>query len=525
MTFNQWIKKQEDIWRLLEEQREDTREKRFKFFDSRIKCVLGIDKDSTQSYERMFQDNKDINKKIMKVPTKSTEEEKNKEKPTKSTEEEKNKEKPTKSTEEEKNEEKPTKSTEEEKNKEKPTKSTEEEKNEEKPTKSTEEEKNEEKSTESTEGKKKHKGGRKSFDEDIQFGDKEQLFFRKIFEMFPTSGELTLIENDKWEEFDIKDRIDLFDKAVDMLENNEYWIRDKCYIEWAWCGYIYESKEDELKERLFFPHMYRIRKKLRDLKEKIMYYSKSNKGNIKKREKQFEQDLDKYLAILNDRMSEETFVCRINKKINRIQQLRFGLSEEQTIIDKIIKEDGITEQDRCFEADLDSYLNWLEEYKNGKDYFKRIISKIECIEKMWSIYDVNVPKGEKSSKLREIGESGECQDKYHEMGIKMEMDSEEDEMFEQKLEKYIKSSFGKEKWKDDVEEELEKYARERKRRENQRLRNRRLRNLRLRKQRDVKQRHRNLRHRNLRHRNLRHKNQRHKNQRCRNQSYKRIDSK
>ena len=273
MTFNQWIKKQEDIWRLLEEQREDTREKRFKFFDSRIKCVLGIDKDSTQSYERMFQDNKDINKKIMKVPTKSTEEEKNKEKPTKSTEEEKN---------------------------------------EKKPTKSTEEEKNEEKSTESTEGKKKHKGGRKSFDEDIQFGDKEQLFFRKIFEMFPTSGELTLIENDKWEEFDIKDRIDLFDKAVDMLENNEYWIRDKCYIEWAWCGYIYESKEDELKERLFFPHMYRIRKKLRDLKEKIMYYSKSNKGNIKKREKQFEQDLDKYLAILNDRMSEETSVCRIN---------------------------------------------------------------------------------------------------------------------------------------------------------------------------------------------------------------------
>ena len=65
MTFNQWIKKQEDIWRLLEEQREDTREKRFKFFDSRIKCVLGIDKDSTQSYERMFQDNKDINKKMM----------------------------------------------------------------------------------------------------------------------------------------------------------------------------------------------------------------------------------------------------------------------------------------------------------------------------------------------------------------------------------------------------------------------------------------------------------------------------
>ncbi len=169
--------------------------------------------------------------------------------------------------------------------------------------------------------------------------------------------------------------------------------------------------------------------------------------------------------------------------------------------------------------------NSCEEYKNGKDYFKRIISKIECIEKMWSIYDVNVPKGEKPSKLREIGESGECQDKYHEMGIKMEMDSEEDEVFEQKLEKYIKSSFEKEKWKDNVEEDLEKYFRERKRRENQRVRNRRLRNLRLRKQRDVKQRHRNLRLRKQRDVKQRHRNLRHKNQRCRNQSYKRIDSK
>lgn len=59
MTFNKWIKKQKDIWEELENQQNDTREKRCKFFDDRIKCVLGIYRDSKQSYEGMFQDNKD----------------------------------------------------------------------------------------------------------------------------------------------------------------------------------------------------------------------------------------------------------------------------------------------------------------------------------------------------------------------------------------------------------------------------------------------------------------------------------
>ena len=178
MTFNMWIKKQKDIYGELQNQQYDSPKKQWEFFDNRINCVLGTARHSEQSYEGMFQENKD--------------------------------------------------------------------------------------SRNNSKKEEEAKRGRKHLDEDIEFGEEEQKFFRKIFEMFPTSEKLTLIEEDKWEEFDIEDRLELFNITVDMLENNGYWFPlsfgnwDLCN---QWAGGKYQCKEDELEAKLFFPHMYRIKSK------------------------------------------------------------------------------------------------------------------------------------------------------------------------------------------------------------------------------------------------------------------------
>ena len=99
-------------------------------------------------------------------------------------------------------------------------------------------------------------------------------------------------------------------------------------------------------------------------------------------EKEFEQDLDRYLSILDSRATEMSFIQRVNKKIAKIQQLRCGLFREERLREETDEREIITEEDRYFEAGLDRYLNWLDEDKNGIDYARRIINKIEYIEKM-----------------------------------------------------------------------------------------------------------------------------------------------
>ena len=59
MTFNMWIKKQKDIYGELQNQQYDSPKKQWEFFDNRINCVLGTARHSEQSYEGMFQENKD----------------------------------------------------------------------------------------------------------------------------------------------------------------------------------------------------------------------------------------------------------------------------------------------------------------------------------------------------------------------------------------------------------------------------------------------------------------------------------
>lgn len=390
MTFNMWIKKQKDIYGELQNQQYDSPKKQWKFFDNRINCVLGTARHSEQSYEGMFQENKD--------------------------------------------------------------------------------------SRNNSKKEEEAKRGRKHLDEDIEFGEEEQKFFRKIFEMFPTSEKLTLIEEDKWEEFDIEDRLELFNITVDMLENNGYWFPlsfgnwDLCN---QWAGGKYQCKEDELEAKLFFPHMYRIKSKLIELKGEMLQYSELNKDKLIDEEKEFEQDLDRYLSILDSRATEMSFIQRVNKKIAKIQQLRCGLFREERLREETDEREIITEEDRYFEAGLDRYLNWLDEDKNGIDYARRIINKIEYIEKMWSIYDVRYSSAQINKNL-DISElkitipevileaNEDIYNRYCKLGEKMEQDSKEDDVFEEKLKEYIellrkageRQRFGKEY----IEETAKKYA-------------------------------------------------------------------
>ena len=175
----------------------------------------------------------------------------------------------------------------------------------------------------------------------------------------------------------------------------------------------------------------------------MLQYSELNKDKLIDEEKEFEQDLDRYLSILDSRATEMSFIQRVNKKIAKIQQLRCGLFREERLREETDEREIITEEDRYFEAGLDRYLNWLNEDKNGIDYARRIINKIEYIEKMQSIYDVRYSSAQINKNL-DIS------------------DSKEDDVFEEKLKEYIellrKAGERQRVGKEYIEETAKKYA-------------------------------------------------------------------
>ena len=122
---------------------------------------------------------------------------------------------------------------------------------------------------------------------------------------------------------------------------------------------------------------------------------------------------------------------------------------------------------------MDRYLNWLDEDKNGIDYARRIINKIEYIEKMWSIYDVRYSSAQINKNL-DISElkitipevileaNEDIYNRYCKLGEKMEQDSKEDDVFEEKLKEYIellrKAGERQRVGKEYIEETAKKYA-------------------------------------------------------------------
>ena len=389
MTFTEWINTQEDICSKLREQGYEEKNGIRKFFNDRIRCILNTrdiplnNLSSKRSYERIFQINRDNERKWFSPELfKEDDEEDN--------------------------------------------------------TEAEEKEKN----------KKKRKYN--SLDSDIEFGEREQEFFKKIVELFPTSEELKEIEKNQWEVLSIKERQELFNIVEDMLENNKDWIPiNYSIIGWKrtnqWEDGFYHYIEDEIEEKLLFPRMYRIRNCLSYLMIYIDEYAELSGKEFIKVERTFEEDLDRYVAVVEERAGEDKFANRVNKKIKKVQQLRFGLNQEGECV---IDVDEVREEDRIFEADLDRYLNILDERKNGNTFVTRIKKKIEYIGKTWRRYNIEVeklpePKIVGRGKLKVVKEvtvidDEEAMSRYYKIAEAMELDYKEDDIFEKELKKFEK---------------------------------------------------------------------------------------
>lgn len=399
MTFTEWINTQEDICSKLREQGYEEKNDIRKFFNDRIRCILNTrdipldNLSSKRSYERIFQINRDNERKWFSPELfKEDDEEDN--------------------------------------------------------TEAEEKEKN----------KKKRKYN--SLDSDIEFGEREQEFFKKIVELFPTSEELKEIEKNQWEVLSIKERQELFNIVEDMLENNKDWIPiNYSIIGWKrtnqWEDGFYHYIEDEIEEKLLFPRMYRIRNCLSYLMIYIDEYAELSGKEFIKVERTFEEDLDRYVAVVEERAGEDKFANRVNKKIKKVQQLRFGLNQEGECV---IDVDEVREEDRIFEADLDRYLNILDERKNGNTFVTRIKKKIEYIGKTWRRYNIEVeklpePKIVGRGKLKVVKEvtvidDEEAMSRYYKIAEAMELDYKEDDIFEKELKKFEK--FVKNKQSDEI---------------------------------------------------------------------------
>lgn len=272
-------------------------------------------------------------------------------------------------------------------------------------------------------------------DKDIEFGETEQKFFRKMVEFFPTSKELKEIENDRWEKvLSSEKRAELFITVNDLLNENENWIKMN-YSILGWTNSVYCDVEEAIREKFLFPHMYRIRYCLSRLKNNLDSYAELSGKEFIKKEQAFEVALDRYITIVDERAEKEKFANRINQKMKRIQQLLYGLNQETERVKDVSE---ITEEDKLFEADLDRYLNILDERKAGNKFETRIMKKIEHIEKAWSWYEIEkkvVDQGKlKAITEYEFIENEDTIERYYKMGMKG--NNQEDDIFEEKLKKF-----------------------------------------------------------------------------------------
>ena len=350
MTFAEWIREQKDICDKLKEQNYEDQMELRKFFNDRIKRIFEIDLPENKSYERIWGDNRDKNKRMYKALYGELEE------------------------------------------------------------------------------------------DDIKFGEGEQRFFRAIFEMFPQSEDINNLKNNKWELYDLQQREKLWNIIEDMLEANDSWFVE----EMGWWGRHWDA-ENYLMEKIFVPHLYRIRKNLSKLKEEIDLYPEIKDEEYINKAISFEQSLDRYLSILFERAGENIFE-RINTKIGKLQQLIYGINIQS--IEGVVEKNEITQEDVNFEAAMDRYLNLWDMRRNENDCINRILNKIEKIENIWSIYEVKttyVPikglsdeeKGIPSYEKIEFVENKKFEERYKKIVKETELNCEEDEIFEKKLKGYV----------------------------------------------------------------------------------------
>lgn len=349
MTFAEWIREQKDICDKLKEQNYEDQMELRKFFNDRIKRIFEIDLPENKSYERIWGDNRDKNKRMYKALYGELKE------------------------------------------------------------------------------------------DDIKFGEGEQRFFRAIFEIFPQSEDINNLKNNKWELYDLQQREKLWNIIEDMLEANDSWF----VKELGWWGRHWDV-ENYLMEKIFVPHLYRIRKNLSKLKEEIDLYPEIKDEEYINKAISFEQSLDRYLSIVFERSGENIFE-RINTKIRKLQQLIYGINIQS--IEGGVEKNEITQEDVNFEAAIDRYLNLWDMRRNENDCINRILNKIEKIENIWSIYEVKttyVPikgfsdegEGIPSYEKIEFVENKKFEERYKKIVKETELNCEEDEIFEKKLKGY-----------------------------------------------------------------------------------------
>lgn len=350
MTFAEWIREQKDICDKLKEQNYEDQKEIRNFFNDRIKRIFEIDLPKNKSYERIWGDNRDKNKRMYKALYGELKE------------------------------------------------------------------------------------------DDIKFGEGEQRFFRAIFEIFSQSEDINNLKNNKWELYDLQQRKKLWNIIEDMLEANDSWFVE----ELGWWGRHWDA-ENYLMEKIFVPHLYRIRKNLSKLKEEIDLYPEIKDEEYINKAISFEQSLDRYLSILFERAGENIFE-RINTKIRKLQQLIYGINIQS--IEGVVEKNEITQEDVNFEAAIDRYLNLWDMRRNENDCINRILNKIEKIENIWSIYEVKttyVPikglsdegEGIPSYEKIEFVENKKFEERYKKIVKETELNCEEDEIFEKKLKGYV----------------------------------------------------------------------------------------
>ena len=205
-----------------------------------------------------------------------------------------------------------------------------------------------------------------------------------------------------------------------MLEANDSWF----VKELGWWGRHWDV-ENYLMEKIFVPHLYRIRKNLSKLKEEIDLYPEIKDEEYINKAISFEQSLDRYLSILFERAGENIFE-RINTKIRKLQQLIYGINIQS--IEGVVEKNEITQEDVNFEAAIDRYLNFWDMRRNENDCINRILNKIEEIENIWSIYEVKT--------TYVFVENKKFEERYKKIVKETELNCEEDEIFEKKLKGY-----------------------------------------------------------------------------------------
>lgn len=243
---------------------------------------------------------------------------------------------------------------------------------------------------------------------ELKFTEADKNFFDKIEEMFGIREDYEKIKRDQWELFEKNDRIELFNIIEKILTEDGRWKTPNPIGFWP--GYhwakLYGSQLEMVKEKIFMPHVYRIKKESLNLigdlgaeKDVRKYY-------------RFEEELDDYIETIKRIASMDKFYLKeriadkIEEMLDMLENISFMGKMELEVeysnscerLEKLMKnieggnqskkdknqrkeEDGLS-----IEEEVNQYLLCKEMYQARKRYWalkkrKKVLNGIGNIEK------------------------------------------------------------------------------------------------------------------------------------------------